>query len=105
MAKKSCCSACAKGRPCCSRSNPSKGRALTAAELSAAKGQIQWLVGNMHVGTTDEDVESNIRQRLAKARISGEPLRAGDVNKIVAHALKVHHDNQKLYSQVMWGRR
>jgi len=96
---KSCCSACKTGRPCCgTRKNPSRA-ALSAQELKGLKGQIDWIMGRVHVGTPDEDVEADIRKRAAKLHLT-----AGDTTKLVRHALAAHHKNQKLYSQVMSGR-
>lgn len=101
--KKSCCSACAKGRPCCgTRSNPSKASKtvkLTADQLRSLKNQTSWIVGRIHVGTPDEEVEADIRRRAKKINLS-----ASDTGKLVRHALNAHHKNIKLYNDVMSGR-
>lgn len=97
--KKACCSACAKGRPCCgTRSNPSVK--LTADQIKGVKGQIDWLVGRISVATPDEEVVEEIRDRLSASGVTGS-----DATKLLRHAISTHRKNQRLYSQVMRGSR
>lgn len=63
------------------------------------KGQIEWLVGNMHVGVPDDEVRADIEARARKAGASASFAKAcGN------YAVTVHHRNQKLYNDVMGGR-
>ena len=94
----SCCSACSKGRPCCgSRKNPSSPRPKL---LGGDKSQIAWIVGNFHVSTPDEEIVADMRRRL---EVSKTPK--GLHSLVIKYALRVHHNNQKLYTSVMRGSR
>jgi hypothetical protein len=72
------------------------------------KGQIEWIVGRMHVGVSDDEIRANIRQRALKARslpgIVGRWSDA-DIRKAEEYAVKVHHDNRSQYAAVMGGSR
>jgi hypothetical protein len=63
------------------------------------KGEIDWIVGNMHVGTPDEEVADDIARRCAKVGVPKAVATA-----CVRHALKTHQRNRDLYSDVMMGR-
>jgi hypothetical protein len=100
----SCCSACAQGHACSgSRDNPRKRRHNPDKKPSAAskvpKSQIDFIVGNIHVGTPDEEVADNIRRRCEK---NGFP--AAVMKACVVYALKAHKRNRDLYNDVMMGR-
>jgi hypothetical protein len=69
----------------------------SAEDLPIPKGQIEWIVGNMHVATDDAEVAQNIRRRTKK----WPPAK---IDEAVAYALEVHHKNRGLYSDVMSGR-
>jgi hypothetical protein len=58
---------------------------------------IHWLVDRFHVGTPDADIEADMIRRTKGAT-------KAEQRKVVKIALKRHHDNQKLYNQVMTGR-
>jgi len=64
--------------------------------LAVPKGAISFIVGRLHVGTSDAEVEANITKRTAK-------LTPAQQRKCVAYALKCHHENQGLYDLVMRG--
>lgn len=71
---------------------------VTLAQLKKDPG-IRMVVGNMHVGTPNSEVEANFRARCAKAGYS-----EAFTKKVVAAALYVHHQNIKMYNDVMGGR-
>lgn len=56
-------------------------------------GGIRWLMGRVHVGTPDDEVRADIRER---AKVNGWPAELVPVAE--AYALKCHHDNQALAS-------
>lgn len=102
MKKKPCCSACARGHACSgrkTRENPDKP-APKAKKPSVAsqvpKKQIEWIMGNVHVGTSDAEVLAEWKKRCAK-------LPAALAKACTAYALKVHRKNQDLYNDVMSG--
>lgn len=64
--------------------------------MDIPKSSIKWLVGRLHVGTPDTDIERDIAERCRK----GTPAQ---VKACVTYALKCHRDNQKLYRLVMGG--
>lgn len=78
-----------------SRSNPVSHARVT----KVPQAEIRWLVGRYHVGTSDADIEWDIRRRA-----KGPRWTPAMVKKTVAYALKVHHENQKMYNDVMSGR-
>ncbi len=55
-------------------------------------------VGTYHVSKPDAEVAEDIRSRLAKT--SATPR---EIEESVRYAIAVHHDNLKLYCQVMSG--
>jgi hypothetical protein len=59
---------------------------------------IDWIVGRMHVSTSDADVEADIRARANKAGATKE-----QADDYVRQALKCHHANQREYAYVMGG--
>lgn len=61
---------------------------------------IRWLMGRVHVGTSDAEVEADIRRRFAK----NVGMTEKQVAACVAYALDCHRENQWLYSAVMSGR-
>ena len=78
------------------RSNPDK---KPSAASKVPKSQIDFIVGNIHVGTPDEEVADNIRRRCEK---NGFP--AAVMKACVVYALKAHKRNRDLYNDVMMGR-
>lgn len=56
---------------------------------------IEWLVGNLHVGTPDHKVEEMLRKRIPP------DVPALTADNMVKYAIKVHHQNQDLYRKVM----
>jgi len=64
--------------------------------LAVPKGAISFIVGRLHVRTSDAEVEANITKRTAK-------LTPAQQRKCVAYALKCHRENQGLYDFVMRG--
>ena len=61
------------------------------------QGSIRWLMGRVHVGTPDAEVEADMRRRCAKA--TKEQTAA-----CVAFALACHKENRELYAAVVSGR-
>lgn len=61
---------------------------------------IRWLMGRVHVGTPDAEIESDIRGRLANNPKATEEMIAA----CVAFALQCHAENRGLYRSVMTGK-
>ena len=64
------------------------------------KASIHWIMGNTHVGTSDAEVESDIRRRLSKLQACSEEMKI----ECVKYAIACHRENQSLYRAVMTGR-
>jgi hypothetical protein len=58
---------------------------------------IHWLVDRFHVGTPDVKIKADMIRRMSKAT-------PAEQKRVVKIALRRHHANQKLYTQVMTGR-
>lgn len=59
--------------------------------------QIRWMVGNLHVGSSNLEVLRYIRRKIKKGTSKG-------LKKIAyQHALAAHHENQREYMAVMTG--
>ena len=67
------------------------------AKFQVPQASIRWLLGRVHVGTPDTEVEADIRRRCT---VCTEAQRKA----IVKYALKCHHENQGLYNRVVSGR-
>jgi hypothetical protein len=63
------------------------------------QGPIRWLMGRVHVGTPDVEIEADIRRRMVKNNPTEEQMRA-----CVDYALACHRENQGLYHTVMTGK-
>jgi|HubBroStandDraft_1064217.scaffolds.fasta_scaffold34755_1 hypothetical protein len=63
---------------------------------------IRWLMGRVHVGTSDADIEADMRRRFAKAVANG--MTEEQLAECIAYALACHRENQGLYNAVMTGR-
>lgn len=61
------------------------------------------VVGQLHVGTPDEDVLPYVRSRFSSG--AWERLSAADRRSLSCAALQAHHKNQQLYRAVMRGGR
>jgi len=61
------------------------------------KGGISWLMGRVHVSTSDAEIEADIRRRLPQA--SEEQL-----SECVKYAIACHRENQGLYRAVVSGK-
>jgi hypothetical protein len=66
------------------------------AKFQVPQGQIRWLLGRVHVSTSDDDVAKDIAARCSKATPAQR-------SACVKYALKCHHENQGLYNHVMGG--
>lgn len=64
------------------------------------KGSIHWLMGRIHVGTSDAEIESDIRTRLSKNQNCTEDMMV----ECVKYAIACHRENQSLYHAVVSGR-
>jgi len=62
-----------------------------------ARSQIEMIVGNMHVGASDEEVAAEIEKR-------SEGWPQGARSLALKYAIKCHRRNRGLYSDVMGGR-
>jgi hypothetical protein len=67
--------------------------------LGIPKDQIRYIVDKLHVGESDEKVRALIRMRTAPH----PGWTQARVKQAETYALKVHHDNQKMYAYVMGG--
>lgn len=65
---------------------------------------IRVIVGNLHVATTYQEVENEIRQRVARARAKGAEISEDTELQWLAEAVEVHQENRGLYRAVMSGR-
>ena len=65
---------------------------------SKAEPIIRQIVGRLHVGTSDAEVAEYAASRLKKG------ASAATIRAVKKCAVKVHHKNRRLYSQVMSGR-
>jgi hypothetical protein len=61
---------------------------------------IRFLMDRLHVSTSDADIEADIRARAARSDMVGP---TGYVDALVDYALKIHHENQQTYRDVMGG--
>ena len=62
--------------------------------------QIDWILNRVHVGTPDDDIESNFRGRLARADMAHPKQLADDV---IRYALWRHAENGAEYRWVIGG--
>jgi len=63
---------------------------------------IGWLIGRLHVSTTDREVIRFVRSKI-RAEIRRDPAKREVRKQIYRDALDAHHRNQKLYRSVMRG--
>jgi len=66
------------------------------------RSAISWLMGRVHVGTSDAEIEADIRKRIAEgpqAKLYTESL----IKQSVAYALECHKRNRGLYRDVVNG--
>jgi hypothetical protein len=64
---------------------------------------VRWLMGKVHCGTPDSEVKADAMKRANKANWFGKPLTAAQKKKVVDAFLKAHHENQRMYCNVMTG--
>jgi len=62
------------------------------------RSSVRSLVGQMHVSTPDAEVVANFQKRIGK-----ENLNTRLAKGVISYALKAHHENQALYTNVMGG--
>jgi hypothetical protein len=77
---------------------PQRGFGASCVLGKGDKHAIAFVLGRVNVGTPDAEVRAEWERRADKAKLTG-CLR----KKVVAHALKCHHDNQREYNDVMRG--
>ena len=70
--------------------------------MQIPKQSIAFLVARLHVGVPDEEVASDMRRRIRKNL--GVCVTDAAEKRMVAYALKCHHENQGLYRRVVSGR-
>lgn len=70
---------------------------------SVPTSAIEWIVGRLHVGASDDTVRAELRKRIdhPAAGAGWSPAR---IREAEAYAVWVHHRNKQLYSAVMGGR-
>ena len=71
------------------------------------KQSIAWLMGQIHVGTSDEVVAADISRRYIQG-MRNSCFERNDsterrIKACITYALKCHHDNGALYTRVMRG--
>jgi hypothetical protein len=66
--------------------------------MDIPKGQISWLVGRMHVSTSDNAVRADIRKRCTAPMWTEEKIVEAEL-----YALSVFHEDQDLYRDVVNG--
>ena len=65
--------------------------------MNIPQGQIEWLVGNMHVGTPRRDVVKDFARRFRRARLEhGKRFDRAFRKACYRHALAAHEDNRSL---------
>lgn len=64
------------------------------------RGNLRWLINKLHVSTSDEAIEADIRRRCQE----NPDFTAALILASVRYALAVHHSNQDLYHRVTSGR-
>jgi len=65
------------------------------------RGMLSMLMGNLHVLTSDDEIEKDVRRRCRNAP---QPIPEGIENECVAYALLCHQDNFDLCEKVVTGR-
>jgi hypothetical protein len=60
------------------------------------RNDIKWYIARLHVGTADEEIEANIKERCADPAYTPALIRQS-----VAYALECHKRNRDLYHRVM----
>ena len=63
---------------------------------------VRWIVDQLPPSTSDEDVESDFRERIAEARRKGLSVDADKEETIVAEALDQHRHNRKVHDFSVW---
>ena len=72
-----------------------------ANKLDIPKLSIEWIVGRLHVGASDEAVKANIRNRCTPG-VHG--WTEAQIVEAEEYAVKCHRKNQDLYRRVMSGK-
>lgn len=67
--------------------------------MSIPKQCIDWIVGRIHVGTSDEEVKAEIRKRA-----TGPEWTKAKIMEAEMYAIHCHRKNQELYRTVMSGK-
>ncbi len=62
------------------------------------RGDINWLMGRVHVGTDETEIAADIRKRCTAPGYTPAIVRQS-----IAYALECHKRNRDLYSRVMRG--
>jgi hypothetical protein len=78
---------------------------LTKEKIKSLRSQIEWIMGQVHVGESDEFVTAEANRRLDIAAENGTLYTAKEREKIVALFIEAHRKNQGFYSYVMGGLR
>ncbi len=79
------------------RIKPVRGVRFNAAK-GIPKGQIEWLVDRLHAGTSDAEVEREIR-----GRVSGPGWTPAKIRQACAHAVAHHRRNRGIMARVLRG--
>src|ERR1035437_2697638 len=82
----------------CGETRCTEGIGEPMAKFQVPEASIRFLLGRMHVSTSDADVEKDIRRRLVASQTT-----PAQRNACVKYALKCHRENQALYCRVIYG--
>ena len=64
-------------------------------KMQIPKQSIEWIVNRLHVSVSDDEIATDMRRRIRKNL--GVCVTAAAEKRMVAYALKCHHENQGLY--------
>ena len=65
-------------------------------DVRTPRNDIRWLMGRVHVGTSDAEIEADIRARCSDPAYTPEIIQ-----EAIDYALLCHRENQNLYARVM----
>lgn len=63
---------------------------------------IRWLVGQLHVGESDNAVRDAVRQKIRKRKGMTDDDFKTALEALLRQAVEIHHENQDTYMAVMY---
>ena len=78
---------------------------MTKEQKKSLEASIEWIMGRIHVGESDEFVTAEAVRRLELAEQNGKIYTAKERDEIIQMFLVAHRKNQGTYSYVMGGLR